>query len=160
MTRASSRGSRYRDRSRADSSGLSRRSAGTFAPGRQHVDGVEAIELTGRPGSPISETIWVNPSTYLPVRVVVNSPFGPRQTADITWLPPTAQNLAYLTVPIPAGFRPVPLPQAVWPILPQIPAGLLPGSLGGLLPAPGTGAFGSGRAPLSPAQIPWPVKRQ
>jgi hypothetical protein len=34
-----------------------------------------------------------------------------RQTADITWLHPTAPNLAMLTVPIPADFRQVPSPQ-------------------------------------------------
>ena len=78
-------------------------------------------------------------STDLPVRVVVRSapatPFLPqgklvptnskgvlRQTADITWLPPTAQNLAKLTVPIPAGFRHVPVSSAVLPILQQLPA--------------------------------------
>jgi hypothetical protein len=83
-------------------------------------------------------------STDLPVRVVVRSapatPFLPqgklvptnskgvlRQTADITWLPPTAQNLAKLTVPIPAGFRRVPLAKAVRPILQEIVGGPLPG---------------------------------
>jgi hypothetical protein len=84
--------------------------------GRQRVDGIEAIELTSRPDMSISETIWVSPATYLPVRVAVRSAPGQPvllQTADITWLPPTAQNLARLTVPIPAGFRQVPFAQAV-----------------------------------------------
>ena len=93
--------------------------------GRQRVNGIEAIELTSRPASPISETIWVTPGTYLPVRVVVRSAYGQpvlQQTTDITWLSPTAQNLTRLTVPVPAGFRQVPLAQAVWPILQQIPA--------------------------------------
>ena len=44
-----------------------------------------------------------------------------RQTADITWLQPTAQNLAKLTVPVPAGFRRVPLAKGVLPFLQQIP---------------------------------------
>jgi hypothetical protein len=35
-----------------------------------------------------------------------------QRTADITWLKPTAQNLDKLTVPIPAGFRQVPLTKA------------------------------------------------
>jgi hypothetical protein len=108
-------------------------SCGTLArSGRQSVDGIEAVRLTSRPGSPIIETIWVSPGTYLPVRVVIRSA-GPhsgliigdqrilRQTADITWLPPTAQNLAKLTVPIPAGFRHVPLPDAATPTLPRTP---------------------------------------
>jgi len=88
------------------------------AAGRQRVDGVEAIELTGR-DSKISATIWVSPGTYLPVRVVIRPAPGrpaPWQEADITWLPPTAQNRARLTVPIPAGFRQVPLTQPIGPV--------------------------------------------
>jgi hypothetical protein len=100
--------------------------------GRQTVDRVEAIKLTSRAGSPISETIWVSPGTYLPVRVVVRSASGPagapavQQTADITWLPPTAQNLAKLTVPIPAGFRRVSFPAVAAPTFKQISSALLP----------------------------------
>ncbi len=78
--------------------------------GRQQVDGIEAIKLTSRPGSPVAETIWVSPGTYLPVRVVIRPASGqpgPWQTADFTWLEPTPQNLARLTVPVPAGFRQV-----------------------------------------------------
>jgi hypothetical protein len=103
-------------------------SCGSLAvAGRQTVDGTEAIELKSRSGSPISETIWVSPQTYLPVRVVVSSaPGAARQTANFTWLPPTAQNLAKLTVPVPAGFRQVPLAQAITPNLKQIPGGPLP----------------------------------
>jgi hypothetical protein len=100
-------------------------SCGTLAvAGRQRVDGIEAIELTSRPASLISETIWVSPGTYLPVCVVARSAPGTPvlwQTADITWLPPTAQNLARLTVPIPARFRQVPFAEAVGRTLLQIP---------------------------------------
>jgi hypothetical protein len=100
-------------------------SCGTLVvAGQQRVDGTGAIELASRPGSPISETIWVSPGTYLPVRVVLRLARGQpvfQQTADITWLRPTAQNLAKLTVPIPAGFRRVPLAWAVTPIVQQIP---------------------------------------
>src|SRR5262249_42433658 len=88
-------------------------SCGTLAAaGRQRVDGVVAIKRVSRPGSRISETIWVSPGTYLPVRVVVRPARGTpalEQTADIAWLPVTAQNLAKLTVPVPAGFRRVQL---------------------------------------------------
>jgi len=114
-------------------------SCGTLTvAGRQTVDGVEALKLTSRAGSPISETIWVSPSTYLPVRVVVRSASGAagpawapgapavQQTADITWLPPTAQNLAKLTVPIPAGFRKVSLSAVAAPTFKQISSALLP----------------------------------
>jgi hypothetical protein len=100
-------------------------SCGTLTvAGRQRVDGNEAIELSSRPGSPISETIWVSPDTYLPVRVVVRSPAdepGPSQTADITWLRPTAQNLASIAVPIPAGFRRVPFIETVTPSRQHVP---------------------------------------
>jgi hypothetical protein len=98
--------------------------------GRQRVDGIEAIELTSRPDSKISATVWVSPRTYLPVRVDIrpaSGKSGPWQEADITWLPPTAQNLAKLTVPIPAGFRHVPLTQPVGPVS-KYPGGPLPKS--------------------------------
>jgi hypothetical protein len=88
--------------------------------GQGRVDGIDATELTSRPGSPILETIWVSPGTYLPVRVVIRSSLGVpafRLTADITWLAPTAHNLARLTVHIPAGFRQVQLIAAVIRIL-------------------------------------------
>ena len=105
-------------------------SCGTLTvAGRQSVDGIEAIKLTSRPGSFISETIWVSPSTYLPVRVVVRSASGApavQQTADITWLSLTAQNLAKLTVPIPAGFRKVSLSAVAAPTFKQISPALLP----------------------------------
>ena len=90
-------------------------SCGTLAmAGRQRVDGAEAIKLTSRASSLISETIWVSPDTYLPVRVAMRFPGMSvlQRTADITWLRPAAQNLARLTVPIPAGFRQVPLAEA------------------------------------------------
>ena len=86
--------------------------------GRQRVDGIEAIKLTSPPGSLLSETIWVSPRTYLPVRVTtqpVPGQSGLGQTADITWLPPTGHNLAKLTVPIPGGFRERPLAQVTRP---------------------------------------------
>ena len=84
--------------------------------GMQRVDGIAAIKLTSSPDSMIPETIWVSPGTYLPARVVIRpapgTP-GPVQSANITWLKPTTQNLAHLTVPIPAGFRRVPFAEAI-----------------------------------------------
>ena len=96
---------------------------GLAVAGRQRVDGIEATELTSGPDSPISETVWVSPGTYLPVRVVARAAPGQpvfRLTANITWLQPTARNLAKLTVPIPTGFRQVELISAVIPILQRI----------------------------------------
>jgi len=129
-------------------------SCGTLAvAGRQRVDGIEAIELTSRRNSLISETIWVSPGTYLPVRVVVRSAAGVpvvQQTADITWLPPTARNLAELTVPIPAGFRQVPLIEAVQPGLQSSGPGPLP-KLKALCPPPAARCPGTGPAFPAPA---------
>ena len=72
---------------------------GYTADGRQRVDGIDAIKLTGGRGS----ALWVNPATYLPVRAVIAGR-QPIQT-DFRWLSPTPANLAQLNVPIPAGFR-------------------------------------------------------
>lgn len=86
--------------------------------GRQRIDGIEAIKLTSPPGSMLSETVWVSPRTYLPVRVItrpVPGQSGPAQTADIAWLPPTGPNLARLTVPVPSGFRELPLAEVTGP---------------------------------------------
>jgi hypothetical protein len=97
-------------------------SCGTLTEaGHQRVDGIEATELTSSFRSLISETIWISPTTYLPVRVIIRSaPGSPvsQHTADITWLKPTAQNRAELTVPIPAGFRRVPFGPTVRRISP------------------------------------------
>jgi len=74
------------------------------AAGRQRVDGVAAVRLTGANGT----VLWVSPATYLPVRVIV----GGRQPTqiDFGWLSPTRANLAALSVTVPAGFRSVPPP--------------------------------------------------
>jgi hypothetical protein len=81
--------------------------------GRQWVDGVDAIKLTGhKPAA--GTTIWVDPSSYLPVRltgrVQLISGGTAKQdadelTIDFRWLPPTRANLKELTAPIPKGFR-------------------------------------------------------
>jgi hypothetical protein len=111
-------------------------SCGTLTvAGWQHVDGTEAIELTGSPSSRTSETIWVSPDTYLPVRVVVRSAPGQpvrQRTADITWRAPTPHNLAFLAVPIPAGLTKVPFAEAARSASQQTPE---PGHCGSPAPA-------------------------
>jgi hypothetical protein len=72
--------------------------------GRQRVGGVQTVKLTGGNGT----TAWVNPVTYLPVRVIVGG-LGP-SPYDFRWLAPTAASLAQLSVRVPAGFRQVPPP--------------------------------------------------
>ena len=70
--------------------------------GRQVVDGINTIKITGADGG---FTFWVNPANYLPVK----ADLGPRQT-EFHWLAPTPANLAKLKVTVPAGFKQVPAP--------------------------------------------------
>jgi hypothetical protein len=90
--------------------------------GRQRVDGVDAIKLAGHK-SVADTTIWVDPGSYLPVRLVSygqvqrvgngagNRPTPLTLTVDFRWLTPTRANLAKLTAPIPAGFKQVRYPK-------------------------------------------------
>jgi hypothetical protein len=70
--------------------------------GKQAVGGVDALEITGSSGH---LTLWVNPATYLPVRLKL----GGLQT-DFQWLSPTPAGLALLNMAVPAGFHQVPPP--------------------------------------------------
>lgn len=103
--------------------------------GRQQVDGIDAIRLKihtklvrgcvmelpqvrGRETVDISKchhfewmhagwngNLWLDPSTYLPVRLTSFGPGRSGQRFDFQWLSPTPANLAKLRQPIPAGFR-------------------------------------------------------
>lgn len=107
-------GSRWRAAlSKAVSCGLFR------LDGRQRVDGVDALKIVSKPGDglPVRETIWVDPVTYLPVRVGVAflAAHGPQRLLvyDYRWLTPTKGNLAALRAAvhgatIPPGFRKLP----------------------------------------------------
>lgn len=91
--------------------------------GKQHVDGISALRLVsvqnqrrGKTLTTLTTTIWVDPATYLPVRVTYQDRFTTQQTRpmvsvptrfDIRWLPPTRANLALVTVRIPPGFTQV-----------------------------------------------------
>lgn len=70
--------------------------------GRQRVDGIDAIELTGSNGL----VLWIDPSTYLPVRQA-----GLGGVTDFRWFRATRASLANLKVTVPAGFRQVPPPR-------------------------------------------------
>jgi hypothetical protein len=78
--------------------------------GRQILDGIDAIELVptaaDRLAGVAGATIWVNPSTYLPGRILIVTS-GPRTWLqyDFRWLPPRRADLAELRIRIPAGFR-------------------------------------------------------
>jgi hypothetical protein len=81
-------------------------SCGAFTEdGRQRVDGIDAIKLTGSNG----EVLWIDPSTYLPVRQA-GGPGDPGVT-DFRWYRATPASLANLKVIIPAGFRRVAPPR-------------------------------------------------
>ena len=53
------------------------------------------------------QTVWINPTTNLPVRTLDDSSALRLQT-DYQFLPPTPANMANLTPPIPAGFTKTP----------------------------------------------------
>lgn len=87
------------------------------AAGHQQAGGVDALRLTATPrllrelhgvAADIGPTVtlWVNPKTFLPVRLVLS----PRERADFGWLKPTTANLATLRVTVPAGLHQVRLP--------------------------------------------------
>ena len=64
-------------------------------------------------GSKSIQTFWVDPATYLPVRVRVAWPARrgmpyTKEVGDFRWLTPTKVHLATLQVPVPSGFRRVP----------------------------------------------------
>jgi hypothetical protein len=78
--------------------------------------GVPRVAGNGRGALQIHVTMYVDPSTYLPVRViwsnwsqaVVGKPLRGTVREDIRSLPPTPGNIAKASVTIPAGFRSVP----------------------------------------------------
>jgi hypothetical protein len=80
----------------------------------QHYQGTEAIKivsheslrgLTPKPNE-VTQVIWVNEATFLPIAVTTLGGTASQGTATIryAWLPPTKANLANLTVAIPSGF--------------------------------------------------------
>jgi hypothetical protein len=108
-------------------------SCGAFkVAGHARVNGQETIKITGsstrpnwwvgvphpegRGGLQVDTTLYVDPSTYIPVRVIWRNmthwrdgkPLVGFVRADIRVLPPTPANVAKASVPIPAGFRRVP----------------------------------------------------
>jgi hypothetical protein len=95
-------------------------SCGLFAlDGQQRIDGVDAIKLIMKPspGLGLRETLWLDPSSYLPLRTSTASWDSHGQVsllvADYRWLPPTAANLAALhdaihRATIPSRFRMLP----------------------------------------------------
>jgi len=98
-------------------------SCGKFkVAGRAPVNGKETIEVTGsmvqphwigRWGLQVDVTMYVDPSTYLPVRMIWSNrthaadgkPLRGTVREEIRLLPPTPANVARASVTIPGGFR-------------------------------------------------------
>jgi hypothetical protein len=81
--------------------------------GHEQIGGVNAIKLVStKVNGPYTATAWVDPSTYLPVRVTWNW-LDPRAqgpgtlTGDFRWVQPTQANLGALRVTVPDGFKQV-----------------------------------------------------
>ena len=78
---------------------------------RTILDGQQAIELkinvppsNEAPPHVTAERLWVNATTYLPMREYVHMSNGQHSVSDYVFLPPTPQNLAKLRPAIPAGY--------------------------------------------------------
>ncbi len=67
--------------------------------GRQQVDGVDAVKITGNDQVGL-QALWVDPKTYLPVRVI-----SQHMQTDFRWLSPTPSILAGMQLTVPRGFR-------------------------------------------------------
>ena len=102
--------------------------------GHVWVNGQESIQITGKPitvrlsrgeANAVHEhyaralwTLYVNPSTYLPIRMVgVTETFGGsgghtrfESVTNVRWLPPTSDNVAQALVTIPPGYQQVSSP--------------------------------------------------
>ena len=85
--------------------------------GNQQVDGINTIKLVRKPVLGTHVTLWVDPTSYLPVRIMITDPqpSGPAtvQIDDFRWLSPTTGHLASLHAAeqrgvIPPGFRSLP----------------------------------------------------
>jgi hypothetical protein len=70
-----------------------------------------ATSVAPRSASPGPIIMWIDPTTNLPVQVVMGAS-NPMITNDVSWLTPTTANDALLTVTPPAGFGEVPIPAA------------------------------------------------
>jgi hypothetical protein len=78
--------------------------------GHEQIGTADAVKLVSvKVNGPYTVTLWVDPSTYLPVRLIWNW-LDPRAqgpgtlTGDFQWVKPTQDNLSALRVPVPSGF--------------------------------------------------------
>jgi hypothetical protein len=92
--------------------------------GRTELHGQQAIELkinvplnNEAPPHITAERLWVNATTYLPMRGYQRMSNGQQSLTDYTFLPPTPANLAKLRPVIPAGYTRVSRTQVTDPKL-------------------------------------------
>jgi len=79
--------------------------------GRTVVRGHQAIELKinvppndEAPPHVIAERLWVDATTYLPMRGYTRMSNGEKSVTDYVFLPPTKENLAKLRLVVPPGY--------------------------------------------------------
>jgi hypothetical protein len=76
----------------------------TEEPGTESVAGVTTKKISSTTGG-ITCTMWIDQETNLPVRVVYDQAgTGPVISSDVSFEPPSADNLAALQVVVPDGF--------------------------------------------------------
>jgi hypothetical protein len=90
--------------------------------GRTILDGQQAIDVkfsvppnNEAPPHVTAERMWVNATTYLPMRDYVRMSNGQQSITDYLFLPPTPENLAKLRPVIPAGYTRANCAQAAGP---------------------------------------------
>jgi hypothetical protein len=84
--------------------------------GNQEINGIDTIKLVRKAQYGIGETLWVDPTSYLPVRITTTfraHQHASVQTDNFRWLQPTTGNLAALHAAeargaIPSGFKSLP----------------------------------------------------
>jgi hypothetical protein len=83
---------------------------GLAVAGHARIGGRDTIKIIGTSRDVdarfVPQTMFVDPATYLPVRILI--PSGWR---DLRWLAPTQANVAALQLAVPHGFRHVPPPR-------------------------------------------------
>lgn len=80
---------------------------GTFRlAGSQTLAGVKALVLTGTSGGEI-DRLWIDKSTYLPVRQTLSTKHGVNATMRYSWYPSTAKLRKIFVVTVPSGFTQV-----------------------------------------------------
>jgi hypothetical protein len=81
--------------------------------GTERANGVDAIKLEPVNPRALTAVLWLDPDTYLPIKISTYSVNAANSlsliyTESVTWLSPTSANLAKLTLRIPADFTRLP----------------------------------------------------